>query len=172
MTIYTIYKITNNINDKEYIGYTKNRPQGRWAMHKYQAKSNRSNAPIHEAIRKLGISNFRMEILLQSNTDILDMEDTFIDELDTIDNGYNAKKGGQPTKNTIKDYSYTSKCKKQNRIKVSGASSYENTTIEKQYQALQEQFGKMMYEHMTNEGMLPNFDDYFKHLFQTIQTHK
>ena len=42
----------------------------------------------------------------------------------------------------------------------------------KEMQNLQEQFGKMMYEHMTNEGMLPNFDDYFKHLFQTIQTHK
>lgn len=97
MNIYSIYKITNKINNKAYIGFTSNPVNSRWSMHKYQAKSKRSNAKIHSAIRDHGVDNFVLETLYQS-LDIyhtLSMEQPFIDQYDSLDNGYNSQSGGQ-----------------------------------------------------------------------------
>lgn len=59
-----IYKITNQINGKSYIGLTtKERPSDRYSQHKYlvrhpeQEKKN-NNSAIHDAMRKYGIENF------------------------------------------------------------------------------------------------------------------
>ena len=57
-----IYKITNNINGKVYIGQSVH-PDRRWIEHKSKSKNKADNYPIHLAINKYGSENFTFEIL-------------------------------------------------------------------------------------------------------------
>ena len=60
----SIYKITNKLNNKCYIGQSNN-PMERWKKHKWlaiQAKDKGESA-IHDALREVGIENFSFEII-------------------------------------------------------------------------------------------------------------
>ena len=59
-----IYKITNLVNNKIYIGKTKNDYLSRYKGHIKLAKSNKeSSQPITLAIRKYGEDNFKVECI-------------------------------------------------------------------------------------------------------------
>lgn len=98
-----IYKYTNKINGKVYIGQTNNL-QKRFNGHKSEAfnpKSKSYNLPFHCAIRKYGIKNFIYEVLEEiedgeSQDFINDREIFFIDFYHslTTENGYNLTVGG------------------------------------------------------------------------------
>lgn len=83
-----IYKITNLINNKSYIGQTNNF-QGRMWCH-----NNRNTLLIDKAIQKYGAQNFKYEILF-SNVDVKDIdqkEQECILEYNTLaPHGYNVK---------------------------------------------------------------------------------
>jgi len=68
-----IYKITNNINQKFYIGFTGQKiPMRRFNQHLSSARSERkNNQPIVRAIRKYGEENFSFEILLEGEEKFL-----------------------------------------------------------------------------------------------------
>lgn len=90
--IYKIYKITNNINDKVYIGQTKQNLERRFAQHCV------SKHLIGKALRKHGSENFTIETLLVS--DSLDyvnlMEVEVIKAYETLaPKGYNLASGGK-----------------------------------------------------------------------------
>lgn len=94
MNLYSIYKITNNINKKIYIGYTSNVSK---RIRDY--RSNRDDNPIQRAIRKYGWENFTFEVIYQSLDKVHThdvMEPIFIKEYNStaIDVGYNIKLGG------------------------------------------------------------------------------
>ena len=95
--MYSIYRITNRINGKIYIGYSK-RPAARWYDHKKYATLNKKGV-VYDAMRKYGIENFTFEIIYQSlnmvhTRDI--MENYFITEYNCrTPNGYNNAPGGQ-----------------------------------------------------------------------------
>lgn len=57
-----IYKITNLINDKIYIGQTNN-PKRRWSEHKREAKKTYPCILIDKKIKQYGIENFTFEII-------------------------------------------------------------------------------------------------------------
>ena len=57
-----IYKITNNINNKIYIGKTINDIKKRFSCHKSNAKSNK-NTILCKAIRKYRPENFSISII-------------------------------------------------------------------------------------------------------------
>ena len=60
-----IYKITNNINNKIYIGCSKN-IEHRWLAHKSESileNNQQYNYSIHKAFRKYGLDNFSFEII-------------------------------------------------------------------------------------------------------------
>ncbi len=57
-----IYKITNILNHKIYIGQSVH-PNKRWVEHCSQANAAKDQFPIHLAIRKYGKENFTFEIL-------------------------------------------------------------------------------------------------------------
>ena len=59
-----IYKITNTQNNKIYVGQTNN-PTERWKKHCWETNNNIDigKSAIHDAMRKIGINNFRMEII-------------------------------------------------------------------------------------------------------------
>lgn len=57
-----IYKITNIINNKFYIGST-NRLSARKAEHKYRSKNKKGNSAIRSAVLKYGEENFNFVVL-------------------------------------------------------------------------------------------------------------
>lgn len=91
-----IYKATNIINQKSYIGYTNNF-EGRKRGHIKDSKSG-SQFIFHRAIRKYGEENFIWEIVFESwDNDfcLLIGEDLIIQNYDSIRNGYNMIPGGK-----------------------------------------------------------------------------
>lgn len=87
-----IYKITNLINGKCYIGQSVN-ILNRWRHH--QASSQNSSDkkydyPLYRAFRKYGLENFTFEILEECSPELLDiLEENYIEKYDSIYNGYN-----------------------------------------------------------------------------------
>lgn len=59
--MWTIYKITNRLNGKMYIGQTCRTPEERWYDHKREAW--RYNTPMARAIIKYGWDNFQPEVI-------------------------------------------------------------------------------------------------------------
>jgi len=93
-----IYKITNKVNGKSYIGQTRNSVEFRWRQH----KNNKSGYALHYAIRKYGADNFEVETLEECDVSKLDEREIYyIDKYNTFTNGYNLNKGGDcmPNKN-------------------------------------------------------------------------
>ena len=60
-----IYKITNTINNKIYIGQTVQSLNMRWNKNTYDAKVNCDNLhrPLYNAFRKYGMDNFKIELI-------------------------------------------------------------------------------------------------------------
>lgn len=91
-----IYKITNQINKKCYIGSTK-QPEKRWQQHKNSAiweSCTSYNYPLQKAMRKYGIDNFTFEIIMEnlSIDEIAQKEREKIKEFNSLTNvgwGYN-----------------------------------------------------------------------------------
>lgn len=100
-----IYKITNLINNKIYIGQSID-CQRRWAEHKRAGQINPNsvknkrdyNLPIHCAIRKYGIKNFQFEVIEECERNVLDVKEQYwigFYKSNLKDIGYNLTIGGQ-----------------------------------------------------------------------------
>ena len=63
MRMGTIYKITNKINNRFYIGKTIGTIEKRWQEHLYDMEHNRDNSILHNAMRKYGVDNFSIEVI-------------------------------------------------------------------------------------------------------------
>lgn len=89
-----IYKITNNINEKVYIGQTVQKIETRWKRHIRESKTNCRH--LYCAMRKYGIENFSIEVIEECDTeDELDeREQYWINQYDSCNRGYNISKGG------------------------------------------------------------------------------
>ena len=99
-----IYKVTNNINGKVYIGQTKRSLNTRISNHKSLANKG-SNYQIHRAIRKWGFDTFYWMVINQcDDIDTLNLlEQYYIEYFDSVKNGYNMTTGGRhsfPSKKT------------------------------------------------------------------------
>ena len=87
-----IYKITNNINGKIYIGQSKN-TQERWKSH---CKPSRDNSVIDKAINFYGKENFTLEIIESEITNYNEREIYWIKYYNCkVPNGYNITDGGE-----------------------------------------------------------------------------
>lgn len=93
-----IYCITNQINNKRYVGKTVKSLEDRFREHCSDSKKERCNRrPLYDAMNKYGIENFIIEELEEvKDESILDEREKFwIDEMHTYgSNGYNATSGG------------------------------------------------------------------------------
>lgn len=90
-----IYKITNKINNKIYIGKTSRDLNTRWKEHLREAK-NINNIKLYNAIRKYGEENFICEIVednIPSNI-LNNKESYYITLYNSKNNGYNETNGG------------------------------------------------------------------------------
>lgn len=94
-----LYKLTNRLNGKQYIGTSVNPVSHRISRHLYAAKNNRDNCmAITRAIRKHGLGAFSVETIGQavSHEELMRMEFSAIKEQNTLTpNGYNVSEGGE-----------------------------------------------------------------------------
>lgn len=92
-----IYKITNTINNKIYIGQTIQSLQNRWKRHcSNKGTIDELNMVIKKAILKYGKENFKIEVLEICEYNQLDIKESFyINLYDSYNKGYNSTKGGK-----------------------------------------------------------------------------
>lgn len=101
---FIVYKATNKVNGKKYIGLTKRTLEDRIYRHVRESEKkdlHTYNTPFKRAIRKYGIDNFEWEILEEGLTEneAYDLEKYYIEKYKTYykfsnSNGYNATVGG------------------------------------------------------------------------------
>jgi group I intron endonuclease len=98
--IHSIYQITNLVNNKIYIGKTKQLPRKRWSDHKTRSQ----NPHLKHSINKYGIDSFKFEVIVQtlSFTDCNYIETHLIKEYNTTNPsiGYNMRLGGDGGEHT------------------------------------------------------------------------
>lgn len=98
--MYTIYCYTNLINNKKYIGQTKN-AYDRFMAHKSAVtniNSGEYESPLHRAMRKYGYENFKYEVLNEvENVDLANGLEIFYIQYykSQIPSGYNILEGGR-----------------------------------------------------------------------------
>lgn len=91
-----VYKITNQLNNKSYIGWTSQTLDSRWLQHKKLAEKNLDNRPFYNAIRKYGVDCWTTEVLAttEDKTVAKRKEIEYIQLFESYDHGYNATRGG------------------------------------------------------------------------------
>lgn len=92
-----IYKISNSINDKLYVGQTTESIKRRFGRHRSHSKEEKnSNIVIYRAFNKYGFDNFHIEVLEEVTETLLSEREQFwIKELNTlVPTGYNMLSGG------------------------------------------------------------------------------
>lgn len=98
-----IYKITNKVNGKSYIGQTRYTLEFRWRQHQHK----RDDTYFHNAIHKYGVDNFSIEILEECDiADLNSREIFYIAKYDSFKNGYNLTIGGDGNRRLLLDSSY------------------------------------------------------------------
>jgi len=98
-----LYEIVNKINNKKYIGVTYAKTINiRWSGHKTCMKSKNNSRPLYISMRKYGIDNFEMNVLMKDVPEnyLNILEQFWIKELDLTNRnkGYNLAIGGHVNK--------------------------------------------------------------------------
>lgn len=88
-----IYLIKNNVNNRHYVGQSKD-IERRWSGHKcstFNTNATDYDTPLHRAFRKHGIDNFTFEILevVPNHSELNSIENKYIAKYNSIGNGYN-----------------------------------------------------------------------------------
>ena len=98
--MFGIYKITNKLNNKCYIGKSSNITE-RWAYHKreYSYFTKNWNKTLYKAFRKYGIDNFTFEVIEEMNESEYQIfgnnrEQYWIAFYNSFKEGYNETQGG------------------------------------------------------------------------------
>ena len=95
-----IYKITNIVNNKIYIGQTIQSIEKRFIQHKSHAKTGKSHHKLANALRKYGDENFFIENIEDCEQELLDEREKYwINFYNSLQEGYNTVDGGQTNKN-------------------------------------------------------------------------
>lgn len=91
-----VYKITNKINNKCYIGISTN-IEHRWEQHKNPYNWDRESSKLlYKAFQKYGLENFNFDIIEQCEISQLSQKEEFyISFYNSYKNGYNMTAGGE-----------------------------------------------------------------------------
>ena len=82
----SVYKLSNQMNDKLYIGSTKLPLSYRLMQHKCSCKEGKSR--LYQAMREIGPENFNIELLVECE-ELRKQEQLLIMGFQTIEKGYN-----------------------------------------------------------------------------------
>lgn len=158
-----IYKFTNLINNKIYIGQTRKQFRERLAQHVWQINNNPSY--FHKALAKYGLSNFDITILetCENPEDLNGLEIYWIDYYKSNDpsNGYNLTSGGSSIL-----YNHVNKKheeKEETRIKRSQSAKkkWQDPEYRKRYKKSRKEYIKIVKLSMDDEliEIYPTFAD-------------
>ena len=122
-----IYKATNRVNGKEYVGQTINSLEYRKKTHISAALNSTNKLYFHSAIRKYGAGSFDWEVLHTCNNidDLNKLEIYYIGLYNTFGGGYNLNSGGhnaccpEETKRKISETKKGSKATEETKKKMS-----------------------------------------------------
>lgn len=96
--MYCVYKLTNKLNGKVYIGQTTQKPRYRFSDHRCRARGKKEHREvIHQAISKYGWESFSAEVVevCNSQAELNSAEEHWIGFYSCIaPNGYNVAAGG------------------------------------------------------------------------------
>lgn len=107
-----IYKITNLVNNKSYIGQTTNWKR-RFQEHRNKGYGQEENKVLYRAFDKYGINNFTFEVIEECE-DYNEREKYWIKYFDSFQNGYNMTEGGEePPLNTKEQSPFATHTQKQ-----------------------------------------------------------
>lgn len=113
-----IYKITNNINGKIYIGKTNRSIEERFKEHcKDYLRRDFEQRPLYSAMKKYGIENFSIELVEETNIPE-EREKYWIEYYGSFKNGYNATLGGDGKSYIDYDLVVATYLELQNQLKV------------------------------------------------------
>jgi hypothetical protein len=113
-----IYLITNNVNNKVYVGKTEESIQKRFQEHCADSKKERNkNRPLYRAMNNYGVENFTISLLEETDQPEI-REEFWIEQKQSYHNGYNATRGGDGKKYLDYDLIYNTYCNVQNATKV------------------------------------------------------
>lgn len=139
-----VYKITNKITGKVYIGITNQGAGARYRHHWYEARIGEP-APIHRSMAKYGEENFTLEIIDFADTyeELKEKEKYWIKQYDSMnrDKGYNLTEGGDGTFGRM----HSEETKDKIRQKATGRKVSEET---KKKMSDSQKSIKMLIEHM------------------------
>ena len=91
-----IYKITNTLDGKIYIGCTVNSLEKRFYEHLYRCYKSDFKSKLYNAIKKYGEENFIIELIEECDVDVIySTEKKYIIDCDTYENGLNSTLGGE-----------------------------------------------------------------------------
>jgi len=116
-----IYKATNKINGKRYIGRTIKSLNTRISSHLGDALANKYNIHFHSALRKYGADGFDWDIIAECDDidELNRLEIFFIGQYDTYNSGYNMTLGGEG----ISGWNHTEESNKKNSESHKGEKS-------------------------------------------------
>lgn len=98
-----IYKVTNKVTGKSYIGQTRYTVEFRWRQHQHK----KDNTYFHNSIKKYGVENFIVETLEECDYDKLnEREIYYIAKYNTFKEGYNLTIGGDGNRRLQLDNKY------------------------------------------------------------------
>lgn len=115
-----IYLVTNKINDKKYVGQTKNTTLFRWKQHIQSAKTGKYSNALDNAIRKYGADAFEVKRILKSipESDLDRLECIWIKKFNSQrPAGYNITFGGGGVRGFRHSQATKAKLSKQNKGK-------------------------------------------------------
>ncbi len=152
-----IYKITNKLDNKMYVGQTVQDLEERWKGH---LKKNSNCRYLSSAIKKHGKENFKFELICISFDEYLDeIEKQYIKKFNCIvPNGYNLREGGNSSKHneeTKKKISESLKGRKVNDVSPWLGKKHDEETKKKISEKL--------------KGNKPNLETYIKRCKTVIQ---
>lgn len=126
-----IYKITNKINGKIYIGKTILTIEQRWEQHQKDSKRRTfEKRPLYSAIKKYGIENFLIEELEECPIEILsEREKYWIEYYGSFKTGYNATMGGDGKQYVDYDLVVANYRKLKNQTKVAKLMKISTDTV-------------------------------------------
>lgn len=166
-----VYKITNKVTNKVYIGITNQGSGARYRHHWYESRIGEPS-PIHRSMAKYGEENFTLEIIDFADTydELKEKEKYWIKQYNSIDRtiGYNLTEGGdgtfgrnhsEETKEKIRQKALGRKLSDETKKKMSDIRRGKCSDKQKEHLSkLQDQCKRKVYQYDKNGEFVAEYD--------------
>lgn len=125
-----IYKITNKVNNKVYIGCTIKPLETRFYEHNYRCFKLNYISKLYNSIKKYGFDNFIIELIEECPiNEMFNREKKYIQQYDSFNTGLNLTKGGEG----VLGYTHSKEIRKKISDKLNDNNPHKDKTYEMIY---------------------------------------